>query len=127
MKQIKPGRGPSMMSGIMGIFAVLFGIIWTVMAAQGGGGLFPLFGVIWTIMAIVETVYNFKNATSRDRYSSYDIVNGDEESDPFNQRFGSAQQESQPKSDTDTNYCPYCGTPVDDRFLYCNHCGKKLP
>lgn len=126
MKQIKPGRGPSMMSGIMGIFAVLFGIVWTINAAQAGG-LFALFGVIWTIMAIVQTVYNFKNATSKDRYSSFDIVDGNEESDPLNQRFGSTQQPSQTESDTVSNYCPYCGMPVDDRFIYCNHCGKKLP
>ena len=34
MKSIKPGRGPSMMSGIAGIGAVIFGIFWTIMAVS---------------------------------------------------------------------------------------------
>lgn len=24
-------------------------------------------------------------------------------------------------------YCPYCGTPVDGDYEYCNHCGRRLP
>ncbi len=40
MKSIKPGRGPSMMSGIAGIGAVVFGIFWTIMAVQMGAPIF---------------------------------------------------------------------------------------
>ena len=32
MKSIKPGRGPSMMGGVMGIVVAVFGVIWTAAA-----------------------------------------------------------------------------------------------
>ena len=48
MKQIKPGRAPSMMSGIVGIFMVIIGIAWTIGAAgMGAPWFFCLFGVVW--------------------------------------------------------------------------------
>ncbi len=138
MKSIKPGRGPSMMGGISCIFVALFGVIWTILAASMGGGLFALFGVIFIGYAIVQAIYNFKNATGKNRYSSFDITEGNEESDPLNEYFGnnsyysssssnstSSQQPHQ--SSGDSKYCPYCGTKVEGDYLYCNQCGKKLP
>lgn len=123
MKSIKPGRGPSMMGGIMGIAVAVFGVIWTVMAASMGGGLFALFGVVFVIVAIVNTVYNFKNATSKNRYSAFDITTGEEESDPLNERFGEKADTINEKS----SFCPYCGNRVEEEYEYCNSCGKKLP
>lgn len=73
MKSIKPGRGPSMMGGVVGIFMIGFGILWTVIAAQASG-IFALFGVLWTCVAIGMTVYNFKNATGKNRYSAFIIA-----------------------------------------------------
>lgn len=125
MKSIKPGRGPSMMGGVMGIFMIGFGILWTVFAAQAGG-FFALFGVLWTGIAIVQTVYNFKNATGKNRYSAYDITDGHEEPDPFNERFSRPQEPSY-DAEAKSGFCPYCGTRVEDGYLYCNRCGKKLP
>ena len=126
MKSIKPGRGPSMMGGFVGIFMIGFGILWTVIAAQASG-IFALFGVLWTCVAIGMTVYNFKNATGKNRYSAYDITEGNEEPDPLNERFGNSQATTQKKNDVDNKFCPYCGTPVAGDFEYCNNCGKKLP
>lgn len=125
MKSIKPGRGPSMMSGVVGIFMIGFGILWTVMAAQASG-IFALFGVLWTGIAIVITVYNFKNATKKNRYSQFDITDENEEPDPLNERFGNSQT-IQKKNDVDNKFCPYCGTAVQGDFEFCNNCGKKLP
>ena len=122
MKSIKPGRGPSMMSGVVGIFMIGFGVLWTVIVAQVSG-VFALFGVLWTGIAIVMTVYNFKNATGKSRYSSFDITDCSEEPDPLNERFGNSQN----KSNVKNKFCPYCGTAVDDDFEFCNNCGKKLP
>lgn len=126
MKSIKQGRGPSMMSGIVGLFMIAFGILWTVLAAQAGG-IFALFGILWTGIAVVITVYNFKNATNKNRYSVYDITDGNEEPDPLNQRFGEPQPQVQQRTGADSRFCPYCGTPVAGDFAYCNSCGKKLP
>ena len=69
MKSIKPGRGPSMMSGVASIGAAIFGLIWTIAAASMGAGPFALFGLVFIGMAIASGVYNFKNATSENRYS----------------------------------------------------------
>lgn len=126
MKSIKPGRGPSMMSGVVGIFMIGFGVLWTVIAAQASG-IFALFGVLWTGIAIVMTVYNFKNATGKNRYSAYDITDSSEEPDPLNEHFGNLQSNTQKKDDGDNKFCPYCGTPVAGDFEFCNNCGKKLP
>lgn len=172
MKSIKPGRGPSMMGGIICIAVALFGVLWTIGASSITGGfgstsfgndfmiaesavmgsemvqdqfsnlggfgfgpfdvmdaIFPLFGVVFVTIAIIAAVYNFKNATSKDRYSEYDIVDGNEESDPLNDRFGRTGYEagSSDPFEGSTLFCPYCGTPADDDYRFCKKCGKQLP
>lgn len=146
MKSIKPGRGPSMMSGVMCIAVGIFGLFWTIMAASMGGGIFALFGLVFIGIAITSAVYNFKNATSENRYSTYDIVDSTEESDPFNERFGKQQNSSADfehyadgtprfsgesasvsRPATANAFCPYCGNEVEKDFIYCNNCGKELP
>lgn len=131
MRSIKPGRGPSMMGGIMSIAAAVFGIIWTGLAASMGAGPFALFGIVFIAIAVFNAVYNFKNATGENRYSMYDITDHGEEPDPLNERFGSnspanadAQQQRNGK---ESRFCPYCGTALQSDFVYCNSCGKKLP
>ena len=131
MKSIKPGRGPSMMGGIGSIVAVVFGIFWTITAvSMGAPVMFPLFGILFICMGVAQAIYNFKNATGKNRYSSFDIVDGQEEQDPLQQRFGDPPQERQPKasamSDGD-GFCPYCGNPVAGEFDFCPKCGKQLP
>jgi predicted lipid-binding transport protein (Tim44 family) len=130
MKSIKPGRGSSMMGGFMSIAMGVFGLIWTVLAASMGGGLFALFGVVFIIIAIAQAVYNFKNATSKNRYSVFDITDASEETDPLNERFGKSS-EFQAQEDTshsgETAFCPYCGVGVEDDYEFCHKCGKKLP
>lgn len=126
MKSIKPGRGPSMMGGVVGIFMIGFGTLWTVIAARASG-IFAIFGVLWTGIAIAMTVYNFKNATEKNRYSAYDITESNEEPDPLNERFGNPQATAEKQNDVNSKFCPYCGTPVAGDYKYCNSCGKKLP
>ena len=57
MKSIKPGRGPSMMGGFMGIVVALFGVFWTIIAVSMGAGLMGIFGIIFVVVAIVQAVY----------------------------------------------------------------------
>ena len=114
-----------MMGGIVGIFMIGFGVLWTAIAASLSP-IFALFGVLWTGIAVVNTVYNFKNATGKNRYSQFDITDGDEEPDPLNEKFGN-QNTSSEKDGTDSKFCPYCGSPAKEDFEFCNNCGKKLP
>lgn len=133
MKSIKPGRGPSMMGGFGSIFSIVFGIFWTVLAASMTKGLgligviFPLFGVLFIIIGIFNAVYNFKNATGKNRYSSFDITDDHEEPDPLNQYFGDKPEHTPDAASTGSSFCPYCGAPVQDDFAFCRKCGKALP
>ena len=89
MKSIKPGRGPSMMSGIAGIGAVAFGSILDHHGcADGRADFFAAFGIIFIVMAIVGVIYNMHNATGEKRYAAFDIVDEGEEADPLNERYG---------------------------------------
>ena len=125
MRSVKPGRGPSIMGCVVGIFMIGCGIVWTIIAAQGSP-VFALFGVLWTGIAVVQTIYNFKNTTGKNRYSQFDITDNIEEPDPLNERFGDTQAEHR-AGNAESRFCPYCGKAVEDDFAFCNHCGKKLP
>lgn len=128
MKSVKPGRGPSMMGGVMSIIAGLFGVFWTIKAAEIGGGFFALFGILFIAAAAAMAVYHFKNATKKNRYSAFDIVDRNEEPDPLNERFGSAMPSSpKPPQGKESRYCLYCGSEACQDFSFCNKCGKKLP
>ena len=130
MRSIKPGRGPSFMGGIVSICMGLFGLLWTVVVASSGGGIFALFGVIFIIVAVVQAVYHFTNAASPNRYSAYDITEHGEENDPLNERFGKAPDQPVQESSVSSagsRYCPYCGAKAETGFAFCNKCGKKLP
>ena len=88
MKSVKRGRGPSFLSGIIGIGIALFGVFWTILAIAGGAWFMAPFGLIFIGVAIFNTIYNFKNATGKNRYSEYDITDSEEEPDPWNEKFG---------------------------------------
>ncbi|MBM6849933.1 zinc ribbon domain-containing protein [Oscillibacter valericigenes] len=132
MKHVKPGRGPSAMGAFGAIIAVIFGIFWTVStASMGAPAFFPIFGVLFIIIGIVQAVYNFKNATGKNRYSSFDIVDNQEEPDPWDQQFGGDADapvfRDIPPTGAELRYCPYCGAEVGEGFAFCAKCGRKLP
>ena len=126
MKHIKPGRGPSMMNGLIGIFMIGFGIFWTVIASKAGG-MFIFFGLMWTAIAIIITIYNFKNALSKKRYSIIDITDHTEEPDPLNERFGVPLDKKKTNENSESSFCPFCGIKVVKEYKYCIKCGKELP
>lgn len=120
------------MGGVTGIFAGLFGVFWTIMAVSMGAAFMAPFGILFMIIAVISAVYNFKNATGKNRYSAFDIVDHNEEIDPLNERYGnirySRDYSDAGSSQTSSNlFCPYCGNKVSGDFEFCNKCGKKLP
>ena len=127
MKSIKRGRGPSFMGGIGNIIGALFGVFWTLSAFSIGAPLpFCAFGLLFIAIAVVSAVYNFRNATGKNRYSEFDIVDHTEEEDPLNGFFGAAPS-SADGGVKESRFCPYCGSPAADDFEFCNQCGRKLP
>lgn len=132
MKSVKRGRAPSMLGGIMSIAAGVFGVFWIALALHMGAAFMAPFGLIFVIVAVMQAVYQFKNATAKQRYSEFDIMEGHEEPDPWNERFASERRNvgsaTTDNSSAEGNlFCPYCGAPVDFNYAFCNRCGKKLP
>ena len=140
MKSIKRGRGPSMMQGAGSVFAAIFGVLWTIMAASmGAPPIFALFGVCFIGIAVIQAIYNFKNASSDQRFSEFDIVDSREEGDPLDAYL--KRDESKPNlsqadetessgdglpQSLDGGFCPYCGEAVNSDYVFCRKCGKKL-
>ena len=128
MKSVKPGRGPSFMGGVGGIGGCAFAVIWTVMAFKMGAPLpFCFFGVIFFCIALANTIYNFHNAKSKNRFSSFDIVDHNEEPDILNEKFGNHNSFHSTDTSSGSRFCPYCGAAVEGDFEFCNKCGKRLP
>ena len=136
MKSIKPGRGPSKMSAIGGFGAALFGVFWCIVAASMGGWIMFPFGLIFVGIALYGAYYNYKNATSENRYSVIDIVDGQEEPDPLNVMYGNKESinnqgiinnQDMGEFNASVAFCPYCGTSVQAKFEFCPKCGKQLP
>ena len=139
MYSVKPGRGPSLMGGIGGIVAAVFGVIWTVGAtSMGAPAFFALFGVVFVLAALGGAVYNFVNAAGRNRMSTFDITTGEEESDPIADALGhttARRTRSSRERDTDSgeeprrfegDFCPFCGDRVEAQFDFCPKCGKDI-
>jgi vacuolar-type H+-ATPase subunit I/STV1 len=135
MKSIKPGRGPSGISFAGSIIAIIFGVFWTIIAASMManapfgiiGMILPLFGVLFIIMGIIQALYNYKNATGKNRYSIFEIT--EEEGDPSDQwikRGIESEEENEQQSfiAAEANYCPYCGIQLEQDYTYCPKCGK---
>ena len=116
------------MGGIISILMALFGVGWLIAAAQTGFWLLILFGMVFIAVAVIQAIYNFKNATSQNRYSAFDVTEDGEEEDPLNVRFGGRKEAQSPPPEKDAAaYCPYCGAPVGADYEYCRKCGKRLP
>lgn len=122
--------------GAAGSLAVsVFGVFWTIMAFSITrdapfpiGFVFPAFGILFVAIGIIQAVYHYKNATSKQRMSLFDITDAKEESDPLQMRFGKEAEQAVKSEEEPTpgSFCPYCGAGVKPVFQYCPKCGKKL-
>jgi len=135
MYSVKPGRGPSLMGGVGGVVAAVFGVIWTVGAmSMGAPPFFALFGLLFVGMAIAGVVYNFYNATSRNRMSTFDVTTDNEERDPIANALGHDREPRQsPQGGSSKGprqfpgeHCPFCGAKAGPDFDFCPKCGKDI-
>lgn len=122
MKSIKQGRGPSLVGGMAMAGMALFGVFWCLFAAQiGAPGVFIAFGVVFIAIALVGAVYNLVNATRKNRFSEFDIVDDGEEPDPLNQFFGASAQRTEGAA-----FCPQCGHKLNAGDRFCGGCGRRI-
>lgn len=139
MKRVKPGRAPSAMGAAMSAVIAVFGVFWTIAALSIGAPVFfALFGVVFVVVAIVQAMYNFKNATGKERFSVMDIVDDDEEGDPTDRWVcggvdadesvseRKADEKSAADFEVEVNFCPYCGAKAEKTFRFCRKCGKRI-
>ena len=115
---------------------MIFGIIWTVGAVSiGAPWFFCLFGVFFVAMIGYNTYISYKNATGDNRYSEYDIVDINSEPDPWDEKFRQNTDTYIIDEDcghihpvqSETRFCPYCGTEAESDFEFCKSCGRQLP
>ncbi len=112
------------MGAFAAVCAAIFGVFWCFIAASMGAFFMVPFGLIFVVLCIASAVYNHKNATGKNRYSAYDIVDEGEEEDPLSARYGK-KRESRAHTGG-KNFCPYCGTSVESDHKFCENCGKSL-
>ncbi|CAM3332272.1 MULTISPECIES: zinc ribbon domain-containing protein [Paenibacillus] len=130
MRSIKPGREPSAMGAVGSVVVGLFGVFWTISAANMGAPVFMvIFGIVFVGIAIVQGIFHYKNATGANRMSVYDIT--DNEPDPFDRYVGQGSRQDQkgdlPVPQGDFNFCPYCGRSIDNEmYQYCPKCGNEI-
>lgn len=80
-------------------------------------------------LGVVQAIYHYKNATSKDRYSIIDIVDSGEVWDPSDnwvKNKNGDEPEIQNSMTSELNYCPYCGAKVNSDYTFCSKCGKSI-
>lgn len=130
MYSIKPGRGPSLGGAFAGLAAAGFGVFWIIMASSmGAPPFFVGFGVIFILMALGGAAYNFYNATSKNRFSHFDITGPGEEIGPLERRHRNESDVSSVPPRTGGKkpaFCSDCGTKLESTYEYCPNCGKDV-
>jgi hypothetical protein len=95
---VKQGRGPSFLGGIAGIFMTVIALFIAISFSRTskhfdsdffgpGPRLFNYIPILFVFIGIVVTIYNFYNVFARNRLSQIDIMDQNQEPDPFNSMF----------------------------------------
>jgi len=141
MKSVKPGRGISELGRSGSVFAIIFGVLWTVIAAAIGigafgsaggifaiiGFIFPLFGILFIAMAVKQAKFHKHNATAEDRHSIVDITDSSEEGDPFAKYDRNPADKTVHQAGGDgVLFCSNCGHAIDGDDNFCPKCGNRV-
>lgn len=111
---------------IGGIAAALFGVFWMITASSmGAPPIFVAFGVIFILAALGGAAYNFYNATSKNRFSHFDITGPGEEVGPLESRHRKRPSAPAPTGKKPA-YCSDCGTKLQASYEFCPNCGKDV-
>ena len=94
---------------IFGIFAICFGIFWTVTAATMAPFM-AFFGIFFIALAVTITVSGYKNAKKKQE------ENADDSTPKKREEFIPPEELR----------CPYCGAPIHKNDSKCEYCNSRM-
>ena len=97
---------------IFGIFAVCFGIFWTVTAAAMAPFM-AVFGIFFIALAVTITVNGYKNAKKTQ----------EQKEEP---KVIYISKEPEKTFEPEELRCPYCGAPIHKKDRRCEYCDSRL-
>ena len=92
------------------VVALIFGVFWCLAALAMGAGFMLIFGIPFVGVLVYRLVMVIKLGTKKPKQ-------------PIGQ--GDDLWERQEKS-VENGFCPYCGSAIEESFVYCPRCGRKL-
>ena len=92
------------------IFGLVFAIFWCLMAAFIGAGFMLIFGIPFVGFMAYRLYVMVQLSKEEPRQEPK------QESDPWDQP---------PQAPAAGNFCPYCGSAIQENFAYCPKCGRK--
>lgn len=104
-------------SVFVGVFYIIFGVIWISMTASmsvGPGALFSIVGVLVIFYGLFIVIRSRRRDEYRPKESQV----------PGFEVPGEAEPESH--GGESKGFCPYCGSPLEEGFRFCGVCGRKL-
>ena len=94
------------------IFGLVFSIFWCIMAVSMGAGFMLIFGIPFVGMMI---------------YRLYVLLQMSQKEEPPKASDPWDRPAKAPRKDCAAGgYCPYCGSAVEESFVFCPKCGRKL-
>ena len=97
------------------VFGLAFAVFWCVVAATMGAGIMLLFGIPFVGLMAFRLVMISKHTEPNSKPQV------GKEADPRDR----PQQTSQ-AGQQKNGFCPYCGSSVEESFVYCPKCGRHL-
>ena len=97
------------------VFGLVFAVFWCIAAASMGAGFMLIFGIPFVGLMAFRLVMISKHGESKSKSQV------GKETDPWDR----PQQPTQ-TGEGENGFCPYCGSSVEERFVYCPKCGRKL-
>lgn len=98
----------------MSVFALIFAVVWCVLAASSGAGFMVIFGLGF-IGLTAYRLYAVLKLSKKQR----------KEADPWDQPQKSRGYTTEQPGRGD-GFCPYCGEKTESSFSFCPKCGRKL-
>ena len=114
-KEKKAGKAMTMSSLVFGL---IFSIFWCVMAVSIGAWFMLFFGVPFVGM-MAYRLYVFRQIAKENEKKEQQ-----KHADPWDRP---AVTDEPRQGHTGSGFCPYCGGGIQEGFVFCPKCGRRLP